>query len=142
LCYTEDENAALIQENLFNHPSVVFLEQNNILLNKLNDSPGSNIEATSDTNWPIELQKSWPYYIMGVSEMLLNMIEQLKKLEAEFDNNDIKSIESHYTELNNKLNSVWRNDGSHAFLHHINALFSYSPIIANPSYVNGVNVIF
>jgi hypothetical protein len=142
LCYINETNVSQIESDIFEHPSVVFLDQNDLLLNKLNDNCGSNFEDTSDPNWPIEIQKSWPYYIMGVSEMLLNLIEQIKQSHSSYDDNDISSVESYYVELNNKLIDVWYHEGSHVFLHHLNALFGYFPLIARPQQVDGMNVIF
>ncbi len=36
-----------------------------------------NLEDTSDRSWSLPVQKSWPFYIMGVSEMWLNLIREV-----------------------------------------------------------------
>jgi hypothetical protein len=99
LCYTEDENSSRIREDIFNHSPVALLEQSNLLIEKLYEVRGSKIEDTSDPTWPIEIKKSWPYYIMGVSEMLINLIGELKPSLSSYDDNDIRSIEIYYSEL-------------------------------------------
>jgi len=35
-----------------------------------------NVEGTSDNHWSQPVQKSWPYFIMGVSQMWLDLINQ------------------------------------------------------------------
>ena len=37
------------------------------------------IEDTSDGNWSPEIRKSWPYFIMGVSQMWLSLIIEISR---------------------------------------------------------------
>lgn len=100
------------------------------------------IEGTSDESWSPVVQKSWPYYIMGVSEMLLALVGGLKEgLAVPKPSDELAAIEGFYRRLNNRLSEVWQNEGRHAFLHHINALFGYHPI-AVPRTMSGNLVTF
>ena len=89
------------------------------------------ISDTSDDNWSTITQKAWPYYIMGVSQMWLTMIDDIIK-----DNpppaEDIKSINDlidYYNEVNEVVKTLWRDEAQHAFLHHLNAIFGYEPML-------------
>jgi hypothetical protein len=83
-----------------------------------------NIEDTSDKHWNEIIQKSWPYYIMGVSEMWLEMITLSVNLNVDENRSSIDT----FKHIHDDLTELWKNDGSHAFLHHLNALFAYKPI--------------
>jgi hypothetical protein len=37
-----------------------------------------------------------------------------------------------------KLNAFWQRSASHAFFHHINALFGYVPLITQPRQIQGL----
>ena len=90
-----------------------------------------NIEDTGDKNWPTSIQKSWPYYIMGASEMWLNLIAEIAA-ENLTDNRQpasIAEIESFYQQVNQTITELWQKEGRHAFMHHLNALFEYKPLI-------------
>lgn len=89
------------------------------------------ISDTSDGNWSTITQKAWPYYIMGVSRMWLAMIDDIIK-----DNpppaEDIQSINDlidYYNEVNDVVKTLWRDEAQHAFLHHLNAVFGYEPML-------------
>lgn len=95
------------------------------------------IEGTSDTHWPVEIQRSWPYFIQGVSEMLLQLVAEIGGATGLPED-----PEARYKRIEAKMRTLWRDNGSHAFLHHINALFGYAPIVARPRSVTGYEVIF
>lgn len=89
-----------------------------------------NIEDTGDKRWPTSLQKAWPYYIMGASQMWLNLIAEIAaenltdKAPA-----SIAEIETFYQQVNETITELWQKEGRHAFMHHLNALFEYEPLI-------------
>ena len=89
-----------------------------------------NIEDTSDKNWPVSIQKAWPYYIMGVSQMWLNLITQAADDNLKSDPPaSTKEIETFYRQVNETVTDLWQKQGRHAFMHHLNALFGYKPLI-------------
>jgi hypothetical protein len=87
------------------------------------------IEDTSDSTWPRSIRKSWPYFIMGVSQMWLDLIKQIA---AEHSNGggplSIEETLAFYEEINESLTETWREQGSRVLLHHLYALFGYEPI--------------
>jgi len=91
------------------------------------------VEGTSDKNWPPEVQKAWPFYIMGVSEMLLDLVHQLKGgTDTPELSQGLGELEVYYDHLAELMTGMWRQFGSHAYLHHLNALFGYQPLLVRP----------
>ncbi len=119
------------------------LQSNPILINTLSagvideiiyDNPAKiirpNIDDTSDKNWPLSIQKTWPYYINGVSQMWLNLVTEIAARDLQ-DNHptSIEDIESFYRQVDETVTELWQENGRHAFLHHLNAVFGYEPLI-------------
>lgn len=86
-----------------------------------------NIEDTSDSNWPADIQKNWPSYIMGVSSLWLGLIDGSMQ-EPTYENDDINLLLEKYLEVDAKITQMWRNEGQHALLHHLSAVFGYNPL--------------
>lgn len=143
LCYTNDDTAESIEQIIADHISVNILRENKILKDYLRDEYDSRIEATSDGNWPSSIQKSWPYFIMGVCEMFVDLIIQHRSLDISITgSNDISEIEKLYSDLHESISAVWEDEGSHAFLHHLNAIFGYEPLVPKPRWSDNHRVIF
>lgn len=143
LCDMTKEDSELINDVIKKSSTLKILNDNGYLREFLYEEGGKNIENSSDKNWPIEIQKSWPYFIDGVSKMLLEMIEVIRSSVADVlglhppleDQNDIEKL---YIKVNERLISLWQSGGSHAFFHHINALFGYAPLLAQPRNLAGI----
>ncbi len=89
-----------------------------------------NVEDTSDLDWSSPIRKSWPYYMMGASQMWLNLITEIaREISKETKPSSVQDIEAFYQQVNAALQAVWREEGGHAFLHHLNALFEYESVI-------------
>jgi hypothetical protein len=88
------------------------------------------ISDTSDPSWSAPLRKAWPHYLMGASRMWLDLISEMAdsgpKTQPPFTFGD---LEHRYAVINAAITSLWQNEGRHAFLHHLNALFGYEPIV-------------
>jgi len=88
------------------------------------------IEATSDPNWSVQIQKSWPYFIMGTSQTWLDLIVQLADNTAgEYPPSSLQEIQLFYQQIHTSITDLWQVEGRHAFLHHLNAIFGYAPVI-------------
>lgn len=87
-----------------------------------------NLEDTSDKNWSAIVQKSWPFFIMGVSETWLDLIEQVA-IESRLDAmQDLPTLLEGYGKVSATIDEIWKWHGKHAFLHHLNAVFGYQPM--------------
>jgi len=143
LCYTTQEDSVSMNDVIQKTESFEILNKHGLLREYLHYEGGPNIEDSSDKNWPKEIQKSWPYFIAGVSEMLLELIDTIKKNVAENLSlnppfKELTDIERVYFKVNKRLTILWQQEGSHAFFHHINALFGYVPLLAQPRNFAGI----
>ncbi len=105
-----------------------------IILEDVYDDTGRiskpNVEDTSDRNWSLPIQKSWPYFIMGVSQAWLDLIEQGVVQRGKIDRSaSCRDILAFYKGVNEDIGATWQKEGQHAFLHHLNALFGYEPLV-------------
>ena len=87
-----------------------------------------NISDTSDPHWSPEIQKNWPSYIMGVSSIWLGLIADYRH-ENSKTTNSIGELLEEYRKVDDKITESWRIEGQHAFLHHLNAVFGYQPML-------------
>ena len=85
------------------------------------------VEATSDRNWSPQLQKAWPFFIMGVSQTWLDLIARYAE-DGRRKPASIAEMRAFYREISQEVESTWKKEGGHAFLHHLNALFGYGPV--------------
>jgi hypothetical protein len=89
-----------------------------------------NVEDKSDLDWSSPIRKSWPYYMMGASQMWLHLITEIaREISTETEPSSVQDIEAFYQQVNAALQAFWREEGGHAFLHHLNALFEYESVI-------------
>ena len=132
--YSSPQTARQIFNALQTDPLVAFLKTEGILDRDVYDDPAKiarpNIEDTSDKNWPPSIQKTWPYYIMGASQMWLNLIaETAAEKQAGDSPASVAEIEAFYQQVNETMTELWQKEGRHAFMHHLNGLFEYKPLI-------------
>ena len=97
-------------------------------INKRSPEELGKLEETSDKNWPPEIQRSWPYFIMGASQTWLMLVQEISREQALAGNVDYHQLLEHYRIVDSKLNVQWRDYGQHAYLHHLNAVFGYQPV--------------
>jgi hypothetical protein len=97
-----------------------------------------NIEDTSDRSWSLPVQKSWPYYIQGVSEMWLNLIAEVSaQVSAGKPPSNLDEALEFYRQVNPIIERIWQEEGQHAFLHHLNAIFGYEPLVMRHKFLLG-----
>ena len=87
------------------------------------------LEDTSDRRWSPAVQKSWPYYIMGVSEMWLHLISEIvEQRPYEMRPRSLQDSLAFYQKVEESVTEAWEKEGCHAYLHHLNAIFGYEPL--------------
>ncbi len=132
--YVEDEVAEVLRQAVTEHESLRLLRDTGLLKEYSNNEIGPNIDSTSDPNWPKEIKRAWPYFIQGVSHMILDLVAQLREqIDSSDDVSEIAQAKRVYSEVHQQLCTLWQLEGSHAFFHHINALFGYGPVLAKPA---------
>lgn len=130
--YADETTATQIGETITVHPLTGWLVDNGMIEKVRFDlrSPGElgRLELTSDPNWPLEIQRSWPYFIMGASQAWLMQVQEISAQQPLDGVVDYPALLAHYEEVNVHLNEQWREKGQHAYLHHLNAIFGYHPL--------------
>ena len=62
--------------------------------------------------------------------MWLDLVSQLAHDEVSADAAlSFDQLDERYAGAGAGITSLWQNEGRHAFLHHLNALFGYEPIL-------------
>ncbi len=135
--FSSSSAAQKIFMHLDSHEVIERLESNEVLILKRYDevqrSKKPNVEDTSDPHWPRDLQKAWPWFIMGVSETWLGLISRrAEELHVEANELTAQELKHAYLRVHDEVSQQWRNHGAHAFVHHLNALFGYEPFKVNP----------
>ena len=130
--YAPANTAELIFEQVRNHPVSKQLIQHQILQKIYTTSTKQtrrpNIEDTSDKHWTKSIQKSWPYYIMGVSILWLDLLNQ-EAIKINLDSTQsIESQMQQYQNIHISLTEQWKSHAKHAYFHHISGIFGYEPI--------------
>lgn len=123
-----------IFEDLHSNPDFRLLKNSGLLIRDTYDDTSSvskpQPEDTSDRNWSPAVQKTWPYFIMGVSEMWLKLIqEHMAGTQGTTSPRSLIESLAIYRQVDRKIIQSWRDEGRHAFLHHLNALFGYEPLV-------------
>lgn len=104
---------------------------------------GGSLEATSDPNWPDPLRRAWPHFVSGVSATFLELIDQVRtSTQPSPSVESTEELRSYYTDLMEQVDCIWREHGSHAFFHHVNAIFGYTPVVARPRAIDGMLAVF
>ena len=92
-----------------------------------NDRP--EIGNTSDPKWSTVVKDNWPYYIMGVSRMWLGMVDQVSRDIGTTDGLSQDLLSAHYKKVNEQVTNIWQQEGYHALLHHLNAIYGYEALV-------------
>lgn len=125
--YTSAQTAAKVYAEINANPLIAELKQRGLLDAVLQDELKQNskptIADTSDPKWPMSIRQTWPYFIMGASQMWLALVKELNK---ELQN--IPEPQQKYQLLQARITDLWRKNGQHAWLHHLSALYGYSPL--------------
>ena len=91
-------------------------------VDRLTPDRASDPAATSDTAWPVEIQREWPKFIMGASSMWLGLVGTEAEKRADLE------LHQRYQAVEVALDEMWLERGNHAFFHHLSALFGYKPV--------------
>ena len=126
--YSSQVDAAIIYRQFKNNKLLADLHSQRVILkvayDPLHDNTQTNIADTSDPVWPEEIRRSWPYFITGASQMWLEQIKGFKKELL-----DEQEIKLGYREIQHKMTELWQQQGQHALVHHLSALYAYEPVL-------------
>lgn len=135
--FSDETTATRIRDEIVSDPLTQWLVDRELIekvrFHQRSPEELGRLELTSDPNWPIEIQRSWPYFIMGASQAWLMLVQELSAIDELKGKVDYPSLLLHYQEVDARLSSQWRDFGQHAYLHHLNAVFGYQPILIRSS---------
>lgn len=132
--YSSPDTAKLIYSSLKAAPLLKEMRDRGMIIKESYDDTGNitrpGIDGTSDRNWSPHMKRSWPYYIMGVSHMWLNLITEIGEKISEDDQPlSFEEVQIFYEEIDKRIKGLWLEEGGHALLHHLNAIFGYEPVM-------------
>ena len=133
LFYSSPQVARQVFDQVESDPFRQRMKANGILLQNHYDDTTTvarpRLEDTSDRRWSLPVQRSWPYYIMGVSEMWLHMIsETVEQNPSDAGPDSLQDCLLFYKKVEESITEAWRKEGRHAYLHHLNAIFGYESL--------------
>ena len=121
------ETAARVNDRIRADAVVRWMQADGLLKAVVFEDPARpsrpGIGDTSDPAWTPAMQRAWPYFIMGVSRLWLELIRELDR-----DGGWPSAPEARYAAISDALDMQWRNEGGHALLHHLNAVFGYKEV--------------
>lgn len=128
LLYADDASYAAITTAIDADPTVASMLQAGSLSKVVHDCRAeqsrADVAATSDPQWPAAIQRTWPYFIMGVSASWLALIEEL----ATDMPPDATDPVTAYSAIDAQIAELWAAQGQHAYLHHLSGLYGYKPL--------------
>lgn len=132
--YASAETANQLFHSLRTNEVLKKMKRARILLKDLYDDTGKNtaprVEDTSDGHWAPAIRQSWPFYIMGVCQMWLSLVRDISEaFQKKRKTSSVRNMILGYKKVNESINTLWRDQGNHAFLHHLNAIFGYEPLL-------------
>lgn len=130
--YSDTITATQIREAIKSDPLTAWLTDNELIekvrFERSNTEELDRLERASDPEWPMAIQRSWPYFIMGASQAWLLLVQELSAEHDLAGTVDYPSLLEHYRVVDKQLSTQWREYGQHAYLHHLNAVFGYQPV--------------
>lgn len=132
--YSSPERARDVMEDIKTSQTLKDMKKQGVIVRESYDPTSAvakpKMEDTSDAKWSPPVQRAWPYFIMGVSEMWLRLIQQAREqIQGDRPSQPLSDMLNTYRQVNTRVVETWRDEGRHAFLHHLNALFGYEPLV-------------
>ena len=134
LMYTSAPVADEIQAGIVGNPLVASLQKAGYLKSVVRtcrgSEPSADISAHSDPGWHPHIQKTWPYYIMGVSASWLSLIDGVSaEIGDASEPKSVAELLAHYQAVHEGATEIWQGQGQHAYIHHLSAIFAYEPLL-------------
>lgn len=132
LLYTSDAVYAAIVAAIEADPIVARLRQEAQLTSVQHDCRAAQsrpeLGATSDPAWDPAIQRTWPYFIMGVSASWLALVHDLAAAPPANAPAAEADPVGFYTAIDARITELWAGQGQHAYLHHLSGLYGYKPL--------------
>ncbi len=139
LFYADRDTAIEVINNLDSNPILARAVKAGLIIKTVSSKTEIPKKLTnedySDPSWSPEIQRTWPFYIMGVSAFWLALIDEIKSEQtttsasnAGEGADDVNDMLETYRQVDDKIAEIWKDEGQHALLHHLSAIFGYKPM--------------
>ena len=132
LAYTNAVSADILYRQIREASVLQWLESDgritSVSMSKVERPELPSVARSSDPAWPTEIQASWPWFIMGVSQTWLSLIREVAA-EQPLAEPSPTMVVDYYRGVDERVTALWRDYGQHVYLHHLNALFGYQLLI-------------
>jgi len=132
LVYTDPVTAEILYAKVREASVLRWLESEgrivSVTMTRMEGPQSPSVARTSDAAWPPEIQASWPWFIMGVSQTWLGLIREVAAGQPLAEPSPAALLD-YYRTVNDRVTALWRDNGQQAYLHHLNALFGYQPLV-------------
>ena len=105
--YSSAQTARQIHDSVFLDQHYMELKRAGRVGASYDETIGSRIEDICPTNWPPEIRRSWPYFIMGVSRMWVTLIEQIMKSRTVDESPSIAEWEATCQKVDGLIGRLW-----------------------------------
>ena len=132
--YTTSITASRIFNAIQSDPLLRKLKRSGVIIQDVYDDTNKNtlpnIGDTSDGRWNPAIKESWPHFIMGVCQMWLTLITIIAGNTPQTAKKpSLSKMIDFYRRVNGTIKTLWRDQGSHALIHHLNAIYGYEPVL-------------
>lgn len=129
--YCTPETARKVYATIQANSCLNEMKQTGLILEDIYDDTGTilrpGIGATSDAGWSQPVRDAWPWFIMGVCQTWMGLIDSAVEKSGEKPATLPETMEL-YRKVNETVEESWAEEGAHAYLHHMNAIFGYAPL--------------
>lgn len=108
------------------------VEDRDDMYDDLTTNPKPNIEDMGECDWPLVLRNSWPYFIMGVSRMWLELIERCAGENPSSQASHLAKKLRLYKEVDQRMGRLWYGNGYQSLIHHLSLMFGCEPVLLPP----------
>lgn len=126
--YSTAAGAQRIYRDIDNSPVLARLRQDGDVTRISFDDVGvlarPDIGDTSDAAWLPVVRQTWPALIMGASRMWLDMVTVLAARQPQE-----LGLHERYQAVHQEISRIWAEQGQHAVLHHLSAIYGYKPLL-------------
>jgi len=144
ICYTDKVTFNRVKRKLEKHEVVEELKRLKYVDEvSYVDENRKNIRDTSDKHWNGALQKAWPSFANGISIMIFQLMDYIRKnTDINDELNKEHGIIKYYIKMEKELNNTIHTYGQHAFLHHLRGMFGYPSILVSLSLKQRLKILF
>jgi len=126
-----------IQTLIINDTFSIALNSSGIATNITPSTEGHNVTDISDSAWPDPFKEVWPKFAQRQSELQLELTQFLRgKMPNSPTIQIVQAMPlanklSFYQNIQQQLDKLWYDFGSHAFIHHKHSFFAYQPFLSS-----------